>query len=101
MTIENAKKNAPAVFGPATETLAEPSAVATIAPYRTLNQIVRGLIAAFNMLIWGTALVIGIFLLQPNTSQLSGILMVLAVPLLFVAALPIVYRHWVKNWRSF
>ena len=100
MTTENAEKNARPLRVPAIETPAQPSAVGTIAPYRTFNQLVRGMIAAILMLMWGLPLVIGIFLLQPDTRQPSGVLMVLAVPILFVSALPIVYRYWVKNWQS-
>ena len=57
-------------------------------------------IAAVLMGIWGGTLVGGIFLLRPDTRQPTGVLMVLAVPILFVSALPIVYRYWVKNWHS-
>ena len=90
MAIESAEKVAPSFRVPA---------AGSVAPYRTFNQLLRGMIAAILMLMWGASLVIGIFLLQPDTRQLAGVLMVLAVPILFVSALPIVYRYWVKNWQ--
>ena len=100
MSIENAEKIAPALPGLAIEASTHANTVGTIAPYRTLNQIIRGLIAAAIMGMWAVTLVSGIFLVRPDTSQPSGIVMVLAVPILLVSALPIVYRYWVKNWRT-
>ncbi len=70
-----------------------------IAPYRTFNQVVRGLIAAVLMGTWAICLASGIYLIRPDTRSLSGILTVLCVPILLVSALPLVYRYWVKNWR--
>ena len=100
MTIGNAKKNAPALRRPAIETPTHPRTVGTIAPYRPFNHVVRGVIAAVLMGMWGVTLVSGIFLLRPDVSQGSGVLLVLCVPILLVSALPIVYRYWVKNWQS-
>lgn len=76
------------------------SIASTVAPYRTLNQLMRGLIAALLMASWAIFLACGIYLIRPNTRSLAGILMVLAVPILLVSALPLVYRYWVKNWRT-
>lgn len=70
------------------------------APYRTVNQVVRGLIAAILMGTWAICLASGIYLIRPDTRSLSGILTVLCVPILLVSALPLVYRYWVKNWRT-
>ena len=100
MTIEKTHNSEPAPRAATNEALAQPNAGSTMAPYRPINQIVRGVIAAVLMGLWGATLVGGIFLLHPDTRQPTGILMVLAVPILFVSALPIVYRYWVKNWQT-
>lgn len=70
------------------------------APYPWLSYLVRGMIAAVVMGLWGIFLVACVFLVQPDTDRASGILMVLSVPVLLVSALPLVYRYWVKNWQS-
>ena len=100
MVAENAKKNSSALRGSVIETTAHPNVVGTLAPYRMFKHLVRGFIAVVLMGMWGVTLVFGMTLLRPDVSQPSGVLTVLAVPILFVAALPIVYRHWVKNRQS-
>ena len=85
---------------PENTTLPDENAVGSVAPYRTLNQLLRGFVAAVLMGTWAVTLVCGLYLIHPDVRQFSGILTVLAVPILLVSALPLVYRYWVKNWRS-